>query len=500
MIVKVLKSKYKPTDIAVGSARSCYYGKSIVIPEDIREWDKKNSLLNSIFKAGHHTTLMHYNFTFLIENMSRLLIWRLLHSHPFYNSEQVSQRYAKMKIENFTYPKNANKEKWQKYYEKMFFYYEEIIKRLTPEIEKILPKFKIKEARKKAQEFARYLLPVGMNAHLYHTINVITALRYINAVKVIPEAKNEADNFIFQLKREMLKIDKDLISLIEFVENEEVIFPDVNIAKIKKQKNITQKVEVFDIVDYDFELNANYAGVLRASNIYLDEAVLGSFNSYIKLSLSADAQNQRHRRSPAIRPKLETIYKRDFYIPTIIKGEGGRMKDEGRMENGEWRIENGESGVPEKSSDFLGCRERIENAIAPHTQSVCGGELKDLYLEAVEYSYDFFEKEKEVLGFGEAAYALLNAHNIEIIEHNDFQEFSHKAQMRLCYNAQEEIFDIVRTQVKELKNKKIKAAEKFLPPCALRYAEDIRPICPEGERFCGVKVWKMNFDDYNRII
>ena len=446
MRVKALDTLYKPTDIAVGSARSCYYGKHIITPEEAAAWDKKNDLLNSIFKAGHHTTLMHYHFTFLIEGVSRLLIWRLLHSHPFYNSEQVSQRYAKMKPENFTYPKNADMEKWKKYYENMFFYYEKLIERLTPEIEKVLPKFKKKEAKKRAQEFARYLLPLGMNAHLYHTVNVITALRYINAAKAVPEASIEAEEFVDLLKREMLRIDENLKPLIEFAENEEAVFPEIDIEKIKKEKNILKKVEVFDVVDYGFEKNSNYAGVLRLSNLFLDEAVLGGFNSYIKLSLSADAQNQRHRRSPAVRPKLESIYKRDFYMPKICES------------------------------------------------------VKELYIKAVEYSYDFFENQKELIGFGEAAYALLNAHNIEIIEHNDFQEFAHKAQMRLCYNAQEEIFDIVYAQVKELKRMGVKAADNFMPPCTLRFDQGLKPVCPEGERFCGVKVWKMDFDEYDRII
>jgi hypothetical protein len=39
-----------------------------------------------------------------------------------------------------------------------------------------------------------------------------------------------------------------------------------------------------------------------------------------------------------------------------------------------------------------------------------------------------------------------------------------------------------------------------MPPCALRFKENIKPICPEGERFCGVKVWKMSFDEYKRLI
>ena len=109
-------------------------------------------------------------------------------------------------------------------------------------------------------------------------------------------------------------------------------------------------------------------------------------------------------------------------------------------------------------------------------------------------------QEKEKLGFSEASYALLNAHNIEIVEHDDFNEFVHKAQMRLCYNAQEEIFDITYKQIKELKEKGIKAASKFLPPCAIRAMQNIKPICPEGERFCGVKVWKLDFNDYKRLI
>ena len=439
MKLKILSTNYKPTDIAVASARSCYFGKHIVAPEDVKEWPKKNELLNSIFKAGHHTTLMHYHFTILIEGMSRLLIWRLLHSHPFYNSEQVSQRYAKMKIDNFTYPKNSDKAKWQNYYEKMFNYYEKSIVSLTPKIEKILPKFKKREATKKAQEFARYLLPMGMNAHLYHTINLITALRYINAIKVIPEAKDEAQEFIDLLEKEMLKIDGNLAPLIEFAKNEKVVFPDLKPLIEKHRGKI-----VFDVVNSDFELNENYAGVLRSSNIYLDGAILGGFNSYIKLSLSADAQNQRHRRSPAIRPKLEDIYQRDYYIPKILEDE-------------------------------------------------------KIYQEAIEYSYEFFEAEKEKLGFGEAAYALLNAHNIEIIEHNDFQEFAHKAQMRLCYNAQEEIFHIVYNQVKELEKKGVDIS-KFAPPCVIRHMQNIKPICPEGERFCGVKVWKLKFDEYERLI
>jgi len=440
--IKILETDYTPTNIAVASARSCYVGKSIVEPEKVENWNKKNELLDSIFKAGHHTTLQHYHFTILIEDMSRHLIWRLLHSHMFYNSEQVSQRYAKMRIENFYIPKNVNSEEWSEYYKKMFGYYEMFCEKLEPIIKKKLPKFQKSISAKKAQEMARYILPVGMKAHLYHTINVTTALRYINVAKYLPEAQNEAIEFVSLLEKEMLKIDKDLRPLIEFAKKERAVFPEIDLKKFRAENS----VKVFDVINYDFNINENYAGVLRASNLFLDESLLGGFNSYIKLSLSADAQNQRHRRSPAIRPSLESIYKQDFYIPPIIK-------------------------------------EYLESE----------------YKDAIEYSYKFFEKQIEKIEFGEAIYALTNAHNIEIIEKDDFNEFTHKSQMRLCYNAQQEIFDIIYSQISQLKEQGVNV-NNFLPPCAVRYNSKIKPYCPEGDRFCGVKVWKLDFDEYKRDI
>ena len=104
------------------------------------------------------------------------------------------------------------------------------------------------------------------------------------------------------------------------------------------------------------------------------------------------------------------------------------------------------------------------------------------------------------MGFGEAAYALSNAHEIELVERNDFTSFHHKAQMRLCYNAQQEIYDIVYEQVKQLRGMEVAGSEKLLPPCSVRNSLGIRPICPEGDHFCGVKVWKLDFNDYKRDI
>jgi thymidylate synthase ThyX len=53
-------------------------------------------LYADLFAAGHHTTFQHANFTFVLDNVSRLAIWSFFHAHPHYNSEQVSQRYREV--------------------------------------------------------------------------------------------------------------------------------------------------------------------------------------------------------------------------------------------------------------------------------------------------------------------------------------------------------------------------------------------------------------------
>ena len=54
----------------------------------------RDRIAQETYFAGHHTTLQHATFQFAIENVSRQALWSFLHSHPFYNSEQVSQRYV----------------------------------------------------------------------------------------------------------------------------------------------------------------------------------------------------------------------------------------------------------------------------------------------------------------------------------------------------------------------------------------------------------------------
>ncbi|MDX1295339.1 MAG: FAD-dependent thymidylate synthase, partial [Sulfurimonadaceae bacterium] len=205
----------KPSNVAVSAARTCYFPNGIVTPEKSEEWARKDDLLNGIFKGGHHTTLQHTHITMLISGMSRHLIWRLLHGHPYYNSEQVSQRYAKMKIENFVYPEAGDKTEWEAFYQARFDDYEKLIEILHPDVVKVVPKFRQKDTMKKAQEMARYVLPGGMSAYLYHTVNIITLLRYIAVAKTMPESRGEAMAFADQVAEKLIALDASLEPLVE---------------------------------------------------------------------------------------------------------------------------------------------------------------------------------------------------------------------------------------------------------------------------------------------
>src|SRR5882672_7097267 len=106
--VVILENAFQdPYNNAVATARTCY-SSQVIHSGDVSKDDltraRRDVIAQSIYKAGHHTTIQHATFQFVLDKVSRQVIWSFLHSHPFYNSEQVSQRYVEMKPENFTIP------------------------------------------------------------------------------------------------------------------------------------------------------------------------------------------------------------------------------------------------------------------------------------------------------------------------------------------------------------------------------------------------------------
>jgi hypothetical protein len=71
---------------------------------------------------------------------------------------------------------------------------------------------------------------------------------------------------------------------------------------------------------------------------------------------------------------------------------------------------------------------------------------------------------------------------------------------RLCYTAQEEIWKTSQEEVLQLKQRFPRLAKYMGAPCWVRKEADVKPFCPEGDHFCGVTVWKLPVENYERLI
>ena len=89
-VVTLRNAPAQPFDGAIAAARTCYSPRVVAASEVT---DRQRDSIGALtFDAGHHTVYQHAHFEFGLENISRQLVWTALHSYPFYNSEQSSQR------------------------------------------------------------------------------------------------------------------------------------------------------------------------------------------------------------------------------------------------------------------------------------------------------------------------------------------------------------------------------------------------------------------------
>src|SRR5579872_5948081 len=184
-----------PFDSAIAAARTCYAPR-LIGPEEIN--DKQRSLIGSAtYFGGHHTVYQHAHFEFGLENVSRQFVWSFLHAHPFYNSEQQSQRYVRLDRAHAYVPPEgerfsaADRTLYEHAVARAWAHYRELAGILEPEASKILSDIwhiglmshprrieKIKGAAgKRAIEIARYVLPVAAFTTMVHTLSGIVLHR-----------------------------------------------------------------------------------------------------------------------------------------------------------------------------------------------------------------------------------------------------------------------------------------------------------------------------------
>jgi flavin-dependent thymidylate synthase len=499
--VKLVKAFENPFKNVIATARTCYSSKGIVQDESV-DLEKYASLAKSIYDAGHHTTLQHATFQFQLSNVSRQFIWSFLHSHPFYNSEQVSQRYVEVKTGNYFVPpikgdpldiylKTANMQ--LESYRRLT---ELLMAPAADEYYKIFPnrrndkRFE-SEVKKKAQEVARYVLPVATFSYLYHTISGLTLLRYyrmsesgdvpfeqrIVAGLMIEEVLRFDPNYQILLQKPLEegffaehmskentapqsffeKFEKELngstSKLIDYKPNGETLVADAVREVLGMESSFLSDDEAIELAINPSKNRIFGDSLVLTMHDKLSRALYhSSYTFKKKLSHTADSQDQRHRTTPASRPQITSHLRSepDYITPQLIKCDSRAMKvyDETMQ-----RIWDGIGALLKK-----GIRKEF------------------------------------------AIYLLPNAFPIRFTESADLLNLHHKLKMRLCYNAQEEIWRASVDEALQISNVHPRLGKYLLPPCSVRQLAGVKPYCPEGKRYCGVPVWNLEVSKFSRLI
>lgn len=484
-------------DGAIAAARTCYSPRVI---EDSEITDKQRDTIGPLtFTAGHHTVFQHATFEFGLENVSRQFVWAFLHSHPFYNSEQSSQRFVKLGEARACIPEGLSAEAraiyeasieqaWEAYARLSRILVEDTtaiisdIRHLSPQASDARRKKVAREAEKKAIEVARYVIPIGAFTSMVHSISgiVLHRLYRMSRSSDTPAEASLVVGEMVRLAREHDPAFFERVGEIPF-EGDEIIesrWPRSQAAAASTAAEIDAQLgsRVSLLVDHTPAAEKITADAVRAvlgldrmalsDDDAIERALSPAQNRYRldamdlspysplsrvshhanytflkKLSHTADSQDQRHRMTPGSRPMLTLTHTLD---PDVI--------------------------VPPLIAKNAKARAVFEDSIAR----------------------SWAAKEK-LLSMGvrdeHAVYVLPNAVALRFHESGSLMYLAHKWVMRTCLNAQEEIYQASMDELEQVRAVHPRLARHMGPPCVLRRGR-ITPTCTEGEHFCGIPVWR----------
>ena len=510
--VELIDAICRPYETAVGAARTCYSSKGVVYPDQVSKTKKaretRDRIASSTLLAGHLTTRQHATFVFAVSNLSRAAVWSFLHSHPFYNSEQVSQRYVAVKEGHYAVPNLPPPalEIYNGAVQRQQVAYRELIDALAPAIEREFyavfparqkrPKRWARTLQRKAYEIARYVLPVAAHTYLYHTISALTLIRYARLCEHF-DAPTEQRELVRKMVEAVTEIDplfeRELDDPIPLESTPEYAFLSERAAAPAEAAAFTRA--------FDARLNGRASVLLScapngeavvaeaartalgampeqlpdeealrllldpSSNRYFEETMnvhtLSKLSRAMnhthytfakKLSHTADSQNQRHRMTPGTRPVLSAH----------------------------------DTGMPDAVSPKLFAK-------SPQAQAIYDRANADAYA-AVQRLLEMGVSDEF------ARYLLPNGHAVRLIESGSLMDFAHKWRTRLCYTAQEEIFHASVDEVLQVKAAHPTIGQHLHAPCWYRQRADSAPFCPEGDRFCGIPVWKLSVEQFDRSL
>jgi thymidylate synthase ThyX len=497
-----------PFDSAIAAARTCYSTR-LIGPEEITE-KQRVTIGSGTFYGGHHTVYQHAHFEFGLENISRQFVWSFLHAHPFYNSEQQSQRYVRLdRAQAYVPPPTgrfgpAERAIYDCAVARAWEYYRELTGLLADDARSILGDIwhlsamshakrvqKVdRAAERRAIELARYVLPVAAFTTMVHMVSGIV-LHRLWRMHAASDTPSEARQVVGEMVARVREVDPqffdrfDVEPLDELPEWSTVPSRPADGAAFDREFDARLDGHTSKLVDYSphaprviaeayravvglTEANCSDAEAidrlldparnpyrLETLNIGVHAPVMralqhANYTFAKKISHTADSQDQRHRMVPGSRPLLTLADTRepDFITPMLIAGNARAREVYGRAMADAWAAKN----------------ELLDRGVPPEF----------------------------------ALYLLPNAKAIRLVESGSLLHLLHKWTMRTCFNAQEEIYQASMEEIAQVREVQPELARYIGPPCYLR-ASITTPICTEGSHFCGVKVW-LDFPNIQRRI
>ena len=485
-----------PFDGAIAAARTCYSPRVI----DTREiTDSQRDTIGALtFDAGHHTVYQHAHFEFGLENISRHFVWSFLHSYPFYNSEQSSQRYVKLKEPRAFVPPICGEARevfeaaivraWDRYAELSALLKDDALA-ILKELRYVRPttnperlKQIERDAEKRAIETARYVIPVAAFTSMVHTISGIV-LHRLHRMMNAGDTPHETRGVIGEMVRLVKEWDPLFFERVGAGTIAPEDIPETHVPRHPGQGDAFAAA-------FDARLNGRWSRLrdasthaeeivadsvrsvfgLNAAELTDDEAIDRVMNpaanryrldvlnvshhsplmralhhaTYVfekRLSHTADSQDQRHRMVPASRPLMTFVdtARPDYITPRLIAANPrARAAYDCAMQEA-WTAKNRllQLGVP------------------------------------LEF----------------ALYVLPNAKTLRFVESGSLLSLLHKWTLRTCFNAQEEIYLASMDEIEQVRAIHPRIGRHIGPPCVIRNGL-ISPRCTEGSHFCGVPVWR----------
>ena len=496
-VVVLRNASGRAYDAAIAAARTCYSPRVVGVDE-ITPAQREN-IGPLTFEGGHHTVFQHAHFEFGLENVSRQLVWSFLHSHPFYNSEQSSQRFVRLDEVRAFVPEglspdarvvyeDAVEAAWASYRELNDILREDTLRivgqlrHLTPAASEKRKKKVARESEKKAIEVARYVIPLAAFTSMVHTVSGIVLHRLYRMMRT-GDTPVESARVVEAMVAQVKAVDPDFFDRvgqgpIAAEALTEARFPTVigggDAVAASLDARLGRRTSL--LVDYTVHGEATTADAVRAivgaspesmpdaealehllnpslNRYRLETLQLGvhspltramhhaTYTFLKKLSHTADSQDQRHRMVPGSRPlmTLTDTVKPDYITPPLVQANARALEVYSKAMEASWAAKNRllDMGVP------------LETAL----------------------------------------YLLPNAKALRFHESGSLLYLAHKWVMRTCFNAQEEIYRASMDELDQVRAVHPALARHMGPPCVLR-AGRITPTCTEGEHFCGVPVWR----------